>query len=475
MRKTKIICTTGPALDDERILTKVAKEMDCARFNFSHGTYEEHLKRIKLLRSVCSKIGRPIAFLADTKGPEIRTGLLKDHKEVYLKKGNEITLTPKKIVGTEKEVSITYSLLYKDVKIGTTILIDDGLIGLQVKKICGKDIICSITDGGKLGERKGINIPRIRTALPDFTIQDEKDIKFAIKNDFDYVALSFVRNANCVKKVRSIIDKEKSSMKIISKIENEEGLINFDEILDASDGIMIARGDLGVEIEMEKLPSIQKKIILECRKKSKIVITATQMLESMVNNIRPTRAEVSDVSNAVYDGTDCVMLSGETASGKHPFEAVTSMAKIVEFTENCIDYSNEKVENLETKEEDYLEKVIATSCVDISNRVNAKCIIVPTTKGRTAKHISKIKSKQPVYAFTHNEKVLRQMMLFFGVYPIISTKKEGPIYLYKDGVDILKKKKIIKKNDVVVFLAGVSFIKNTIEAATNTISVFRID
>ena len=332
MKKTKIVCTMGPNTDNREIMKELALNgMDVARFNFSHGDHAEHKHRLEILESVREELGIPIASLLDTKGPEIRTGKLKDGKKVTLKEGDLYTLTTEEIVGDETRGYINYAGLAEDVKPGDRILIDDGLIELHVREVNGTDIVCRIENGGELGEKKGVNVPGVRVKLPALTDKDKEDIRFGVDAGFDFVAASFVRNADAIREIREILDEKGSAMQIIAKIENEEGIENIDSIIEASDGIMVARGDM--EIPAEKVPHIQKMIIRKCNLACKVVITATQMLDSMIRNPRPTRAEVSDVANAVYEGTDAVMLSGETAMGSYPIEAVRMMSQIAEESE----------------------------------------------------------------------------------------------------------------------------------------------
>ena len=329
MKKTKIICTMGPNTSDKNIMMELAKNgMDVARFNFSHGDYEEHQGRLELLKDVRKELDIPVAALLDTKGPEIRTGQLKDGKKVTLKEGQTYTLTTREVTGDDTIGYINYSGLNSDVAPGNKILIDDGLIEMDVVEVKDTDIICTVVNGGELGEKKGVNVPNVKIKLPALTDKDKEDIRFGIKHGFDFIAASFVRTADCIREIKEMLEEQGSSMKVIAKIENAEGIENLDAIIEAADGIMVARGDMGVEIPAEKVPHIQKKIIRKCNEACKIVITATQMLDSMIRNPRPTRAEVTDVANAVYDGTDAVMLSGETAMGKYPIEALKMMVSI---------------------------------------------------------------------------------------------------------------------------------------------------
>lgn len=324
MKKTKIICTMGPNSDDRQVMAGLALNgMDIARFNFSHGDYEEQKKRLDQLKSVREELDLPIAALLDTKGPEIRTGLLKDGKKVVLTEGQTYTLTTRNVEGDETIGHVNYAGLPKDVSEGNRILIDDGLIELKVEKSEDTEIVCTVINGGELGQRKGVNVPNVKVKLPALTEKDKEDIWFGIEQGFDFIAASFVRNADAIVEIKQMLDVAGANIKVIAKIENAEGIENIDSIIAVSDGIMVARGDMGVEIPAERVPYIQKEIIRKCNEASKPVITATQMLDSMIRNPRPTRAEVTDVANAIYDGTDVVMLSGETAMGKYPVEAVS--------------------------------------------------------------------------------------------------------------------------------------------------------
>ena len=331
-KKTKIICTMGPNTNDENLMRALVKNgMDIARFNFSHGSHEEQKGRMDMLKRIRDEEHMPTAILLDTKGPEIRTGILKDGKKVMLETGRKFTLTSEDITGDETKVSISYSGLVDDVSVGSTILIDDGLIGLRVISKTVTDIVCEIVNGGELGERKGVNVPNVPVRLPAITDKDREDIRFGVEQGIDFIAASFVRNAECIVEIRAFLKEcDAPYIPIIAKIENAEGIKNIDEIIRCADGIMVARGDLGVEIPAEEVPYLQKMIIQKCNYYYKPVITATQMLDSMIRNPRPTRAEVTDVANAVYDGTDAVMLSGETAQGKYPLEALQMMVHIVE-------------------------------------------------------------------------------------------------------------------------------------------------
>ena len=386
MKKTKIVCTMGPNTDNREIMKELALNgMDVARFNFSHGDHAEHKHRLEILESVREELGIPIASLLDTKGPEIRTGKLKDGKKVTLKEGDLYTLTTEEIVGDETRGYINYAGLAEDVKPGDRILIDDGLIELHVRKVNGTDIVCRIENGGELGEKKGVNVPGVRVKLPALTDKDKEDIRFGVDAGFDFVAASFVRNADAIREIREILDEKGSAMQIIAKIENEEGIENIDSIIEASDGIMVARGDMGVEIPAEKVPHIQKMIIRKCNLACKVVITATQMLDSMIRNPRPTRAEVSDVANAVYEGTDAVMLSGETAMGSYPIEAVRMMSQIAEESEKYLDYMFYQRRKVSAENLRNISNTVCYSSVATASDLEAPVIVAPSVSGFTTR------------------------------------------------------------------------------------------
>jgi pyruvate kinase len=455
MKKTKIICTLGPASDSvEQICRLIENGMDIARFNFSHGSYDEHLKRLKLLKLARKEMNVPVAALLDTKGPEIRTGILENSQKIYLDEGKEFILTTKEIVGNDTICSINYDKICADCSVGTKILIDDGLIELEVIHKTGDTLTCIIKNGGYLGERKGVNIPNIKTSLPSVTDKDIEDIIFGIENDFDFVAASFIRNAEAVSEIKKIINNKNSKMQIISKIENQEGIDNIDEIIRESDGIMVARGDLGVEVPEEKVPQYQKMIIRKCSEQCKSVITATQMLDSMIRNPRPTRAEVGDVANAVYDGTDAVMLSGETAVGKYPVEAVKLMSDILKETEKQMDktlFRKRKV----TEDNLYnIANIICNASVLAAEEINAKFIAAPTLSGFTAKMLSKWRSDKITLGISPDERTLRQMQLYWGIVPAM--EEEGKEY--KDYIaDILSKNHSVEEveGDFAIIISGI--------------------
>ena len=453
----------GPRTMDKIILKElIAGGMNVARFNFSHGSYEEHAERIALVRQVSEQLGIPVALMLDTKGPEIRTGLLKDGKKVSLEQGKEFTLYTEEREGDETGCSITYQQLVYDVRKGDTILIDDGLIGLEVQRVSADKIECIIKNGGELGERKGVNVPNVKIHLPGVTQKDREDILFGIEQGVDYIAASFVRNSDCIMDIREILeDNHGRDIGIIAKIENAEGVENIDEILDAADGIMVARGDLGVEIPADQVPQIQKKIIHKCNRKCKPVVTATQMLDSMIRNPRPTRAEAGDVANAIYDGSDAIMLSGETAMGKYPVEAVRMMAKIAETTEAHLDYSNLQKLNKKQRKKD-ISMAVGFASVSTAEILKASCLVVPTMTGYTARMISSLRPKTPIYAISPSEQAVRRMQLYWGVYAMPGETEDSTRHMITNSMKIILRRKLIKKGELAVFTAG--------DPATNMVS-----
>lgn len=469
MKKTKIICTMGPNTDDYEIMKALAlNNMDVARFNFSHGTYMEHKERLELLKRVRKETDRPIAALLDTKGPEIRTGLLKDHQKITLTEGQSYTMTTREVEGDSEIGHINYQGLNEDVSAGNRILIDDGLIELEVKEVKDTDIICTVINGGDLGERKGVNVPNVKIKLPALTDKDKEDILFGIKEGFDFIAASFVRTADAIREIRQILDENGSSIQIIAKIENAEGLENLDEIIEASDGIMVARGDLGVEIPSQKVPYIQKQIIHKCNEAGKVVITATQMLDSMIRNPRPTRAEVTDVANAVYDGTDVVMLSGETAMGKYPVEALKMMVQIVEDTESHLDYSDYRKRKVYASKNQNISSAVCYASVSTAHDLEAVAVVTPTITGFTARMLSKWRPAAHIMGMSPSMSVVRQMMIYWGVKPIWSRRADSTDELIESSVDELKNLNLVKAGDLIVVTAGVVSYANRHEPAAQT-------
>ena len=456
MKKTKIICTMGPNTNDRELMKKLVENgMDLARFNFSHGDHEEQKARMDMLKAIREEVGKPVAILLDTKGPEIRTGLLKDGKKVNLEEGQTFTLTTEKIEGDEKRVSITYDGLAEDVEIGKTILIDDGLIELKVKNITDTDIICTVINGGELGQRKGVNVPNVPVRLPALTQKDREDIIFGVEQGVDFIAASFVRSAEGVLEIKALLKEcNAPHIPIIAKIENAEGIKNIDEILHCADGIMVARGDLGVEIPAQEVPYLQKLLIQKCNDNYKPVITATQMLDSMIRNPRPTRAEVTDVANAVYDGTDAVMLSGETAQGKYPLEALQMMVEIVKNTENHLDY-DALLEKAQENQKKSIASAIGYSSVATAASLKAKCILTPTASGATARVVSKFKPEAMIVGVTPNEETLRRMQIYRGVYPIKSIPYSTTEEIFDEAINLASVKGLVETGDIVVVTAGI--------------------
>lgn len=469
MKKTKIVCTMGPNTDNREIMKELALNgMDVARFNFSHGDHAEHKHRLEILESVREELGIPIASLLDTKGPEIRTGKLKDGKKVTLKEGDLYTLTTEEIVGDETRGYINYAGLAEDVKPGDRILIDDGLIELYVREVNGTDIVCRIENGGELGEKKGVNVPGVRVKLPALTDKDKEDIRFGVDAGFDFVAASFVRNADAIREIREILDEKGSAMQIIAKIENEEGIENIDSIIEASDGIMVARGDMGVEIPAEKVPHIQKMIIRKCNLACKVVITATQMLDSMIRNPRPTRAEVSDVANAVYEGTDAVMLSGETAMGSYPIEAVRMMSQIAEESEKYLDYMFYQRRKVSAENLRNISNTVCYSSVATASDLEAPVIVAPSVSGFTTRMLSKWRPKALIAGLSPSMTAVRQMQLYWGVKPFHAKRAESTDALLFASVELLKEKGIVKEGEIVVATAGVVTRANRHEPVADT-------
>lgn len=456
MRKTKIICTLGPAVDsDERITQIINAGMDCARLNFSHGTHEEQEVRLNRVRRIAGELNRHIPILLDTKGPEIR---LKDFEggSVIVEKGSLFTFdTDKETPGTKERIGLTYDKLAKNVEVGTRILVDDGKIDLKVTAIKGSKVICKVVTGGKLSNHKSINIPNVEIPMPYLNDVDKSDLLFGIEHNVEYIAASFVRCADDLKKLRKFLkDNGGLDIKIISKIENGQGINNFDEILELSDGIMVARGDMGVEINFEKIPAIQKMMIEKCNREGKIVVTATQMLESMTENPRPTRAEVSDVANAIYDGTTVIMLSGESAAGRHPVEAVRTMANIAVNAENTINYYEKYVDSSADMEPN-LKNAICASAYNAAKYLDAKAIVVLTRSGATANILSRFHPECPVIAATISERGRNQLNLVWGITPVAAENLDSADKFVEYAVSKAVESRLVKRGDnIVVILAS---------------------
>ena len=468
MRKTKIVCTLGPATDDENVLRQMMLAgMNTARFNFSHGDYESHQKRIDMFKKVREEMGIPVAMLLDTKGPEVRIKTFENGK-IILKSGQTFTLTTREIVGNEKIVSITYKKLPFDLSKGNKILLDDGNIELIVTEIKDTEIICEVLTGGPLSDRKSMNLPGIELYMPYMDDSDKEDLLFGIKNDFDYIAASFARRADDIVSMRKFLDANGGEeIEIIAKIENREGVNNIDDILTVSSGIMVARGDMGVEIDFEELPTIQKMLIKKCYSAGKRVITATQMLESMISNPRPTRAETSDVANAVYDGTSAIMLSGETAVGKYPVEAVKAMSRIARSAENDIDYK--KRFTLSPLSAPTIEDAISHATCTTAHDLNARVIIVVTKSGCTARMVSKFRPNMPIVAATPNEKTYRKLALSWGVYPVKAEWQTNSDALFSHAIKRVHEENYITKNDLAIVAAGIPMGEST-----NTLRVITV-
>ena len=469
-RKTKIICTLGPAVDAQEMMEGLIKAgMNVARFNFSHGDYEEQGSRIETFKKAREAVGLPVAMLLDTKGPEIRIGKFATG-EAILKEGDTFTLLNEDVDGDNTKVSVTYKNLYNEVTPGTRILINDGLIEVIVEKIDGKDVVCKVQNGGRLTNKKSINIPNSKIQLPSMTEKDKSDILFGIKNGFDYIAASFIRKAEDVINIKKVLKENGGEyIKVISKIENREGIDNFDAILEVSDGIMVARGDLGVEIPMEEVPIRQKEFIKKCNKAGKLVVTATQMLESMINNPRPTRAEVSDVANAIYDQTSAIMLSAESAAGKYPIEAVKTMNTIARSIEGSIKYWK-RFRNGEFPilEKDYEFNLNYSTCMTAMN-LDAKAIFAYTDTGRTAMNLAGFMPKCPIYAITSNEEVSKQLALVCNVNPILVEKKDSIDDMIEAGVEKAKEVGILEKGDIIAIAGGASILSRQNQEMNKTI------
>ena len=463
MRKTKIVCTMGPNTNSKEMMKKLVENgMDVARFNFSHGDHEEQKMRMDLLKEVRKELKVPVAILLDTKGPEIRTGELKDHKKVTLKENQTFVLTTSEVEGDNERVSITYKGLPQDVTAGGQILIDDGLICLEVQETTGTEIVCRVINGGELGEKKGINVPNVSIKLPNLTEKDKSDLLFGIEQGIDFVAASFIRNAEAIYEIKDLLrENGGEGIDVIAKIENAEGVENIDSIIDAADGVMVSRGDLGVEIPASDVPHVQKIIIEKCNHKYKPVITATQMLDSMIRNPRPTRAEVSDVANAIYDGTDAVMLSGETAQGKYPVEAVQMMAKIAESSEQFLKFDMYR----DTKAllgKQNVSSAVGFAAVTMVERLNASCIVTPTMSGQTARVISNLRPSVPIYGVTPNERTRRKMQLYWGVKPITGYEEDSTENIISHAMYMVVREGLVHKGEMVIFTAG--------DPATNEVS-----
>ncbi len=454
-RKTKIICTLGPSTDSEETLKALINAgMNVGRFNFSHGLYDEQENRLAMLEKVREELDVPVAALLDTKGPEIRLTTF-EKGSVVLKEGQEFTLTTKEVEGNENIVGISYKDLPSDVEKGVHILIDDGLIDMEVLEVSSTDIKCRVVNGGKISDRKGVNVPNVDLTMPFLSPKDRKDLIFGVQHGFDFIAASFVRTADDVREMRAFLKEYGGDdIQIIAKIESYQGIKNIDAIIKEADGVMVARGDMGVEIPLEDVPAIQKMIIKKGYKAGKFVITATQMLDSMMKNPRPTRAEATDVANAVYDGTSAIMLSGETAAGKYPVEACDTMARIAVKTEQDINYTSRLKEREVIKNPSVTDAVSHSACT-MSSDLNASAIMTVTMSGRTAHMVSKYRPESPIIAGCIKKKVWRQMGLCWGVTPMLIEEKNDAEELFAHAIDRAEDAKLLEEGDTVIITAGI--------------------
>ena len=468
LRKTKIICTLGPASESEEVIRELMLAgMNVARLNFSHGTHEEQRGKLERVKKVREELGLPVALLLDTKGPEIRTGEFEKGK-VELKKGQTFVLTTEDVLGNEGKVSITYKNLVKDVQEGDSILIDDGLIGLKAVKVTEKEIICSVENGGTVSNKKGINVPGVELKMPFISKKDKDDILFAVKEGFDYIAASFTRTADDILEIRRILEENNCNfIKIIAKVENDQGIKNVDEILRVADGVMIARGDMGVEIPLEEVPSIQKKLIRKAFETGKPIITATQMLDSMMKNPRPTRAETSDVANAIYQGTSAIMLSGETASGQYPVEALKTMVKIALRTEADIDY-DERFKRRSIEDRTDITNAVSHATCTTAVDLHASAIITVTKSGRTVGMVAKHHPGCMIIGCCMDDYVCRQLNLYWGVQPLLLPKEEDADALFNSAVAAAEEAGLVSRGDLTVLTAGVPL---GVTGTTNLIKV----
>ena len=468
MRKTKIVCTLGPATNDKEIIKEIVEAgMDVARMNFSHGDHAEHKHRIDLVKEAEKETNKTVGLMLDTKGPEIRTGKMKGDK-IQLKEDAELMITKEDIEGTADKISVSYKNLAEDMEIGNRILIDDGLIELEVTGFDGDDLVTRVVNGGVLGSRKGVNLPGVKVSLPALTEKDISDIRFGVKQGIHFIAASFVRKANDVIEIRKILEESgNEDVFIIAKIENQEGVENLDAILEVADGIMVARGDLGVEIPAEKVPIVQKIMIRKCNQASKPVITATQMLDSMIRNPRPTRAEASDVANAIYDGTDATMLSGESAAGKYPIESVNTMAQIAKEVENSESYKEKFAGKYEFAAESVTAAISLATC-QTAEELGAEAIITSTGSGLTARTVSKYRPQTPIIAVTPNKRVLHQLVMTWGVSPLLAARSSTTDEMMDNAISTAVDHELIDEGDLVTITAGTPV---GISGTTNLIKV----
>ena len=470
MRKTKIICTLGPSTDKDGVLRElVANGMNVARFNFSHGSYEEHKGRLDMLKAIRTELGKPVAALLDTKGPEIRLKEFKNGVEM-LEAGQTFTLTTREVEGTKEICSITYKDLPHDVHEGGTIMLDDGLIMLRIEKVTDTDITCTVLNSGKIKTKKGVNVPGVHLSMPYLSQKDREDIIFGIQNGFDFIAASFVRTAQDVYDIRNLLNEYDSNIRIIAKIENREGVNNIDSILSAADAVMVARGDLGVEIDFTELPGIQKNIIDRSFSFGKPIVTATQMLDSMMVNPRPTRAEISDVANAIYDGTSAIMLSGETAAGAYPVEALKTMSAIAERTENEPHYRDERFKDAAHGQISVSDATAHAACLTARD-VNAAAIVTVSESGNTARLLSKYRPTQPIIACVMNEQVQRQLSLSWGITTLLMGPAKSTDELIEMSTALAQKNGYLHNGELAVVTAGVPV---GVSGTTNMIKIHMV-
>ncbi len=455
MRKTKIVCTLGPSTENEDVLKQMMIEgMNVARCNFSHGTYDDHKRRMDMVKKLRKEVGEPVAILLDTKGPEVRVRNFKEGK-VALEEGQLFTLTADDVEGTKDIVSVTYNRLYEDLEVGMRVLIDDGLIEMKVEKVDKNNIVCRVINGGIVSNHKGVNVPEVDLSMPYISDKDREDILFGIEQDVDFIAASFVQKKEDILQLRKLLEKNGGEdIRIISKIENAQGVANIDDIIEVSDGIMVARGDMGVEIPYEEVPVIQKKIIKKVYRAGKQVITATQMLESMIKNPRPTRAETTDIANAVYDGTSAIMLSGETAAGAYPVEAVKTMVRIAERTEQDVDYCKRFFQYERNANPDITDAICHATCTTALD-LNARAIVTVTKSGRSARMISRYRPNSDIISCATTEKVCRQLSLTWGVVPVLIKEEKEVFNLFDKAIQAAMKMKLLEKGDLTVITSGV--------------------
>lgn len=455
MRKTKIICTLGPSTDSPEVIRGLMERgMDVARLNFSHGSHDEHLSRIRMVRDIARQLGRHVALMLDTRGPEIRTGRLKNGR-VKLVNGQRFTLTTRKIIGDENQVQVSFDGLPEEVKPGDRILLSDGFIQLVVEEVVAQqDVVCQVVYGGELGERKGVSIPGVRTKMPYMNDRDREDISFGLQQGVDIIAASFVTTPEDILQIRQLVEDHNSVVDIIAKIESQDGVNRLDDIIKVADGVMVARGDLGVDIPTEEVPLVQKAVIKRCNEMGRVVIIATQMLESMINNPRPTRAEASDVANAIFDGADAIMLSGETAAGRYPLDAVGTMARIATRTEEVLPYA-EMLANRGAQHKRTVTDAIGYATCTTAESLGISTIITSTQSGSTARMVSKHRPRSRIIAATPDEGVARRLNLVWGVTPLLVKRSQGTDQMIEEAVTTTVKAGLVREGEMVVITAGV--------------------